>query len=57
MASKKTEVVSIRLSREVLAKIDKRIRITGTYRTRSGYLRDRITYDITRKHKKYKGSK
>jgi len=54
MASKKSQVITVRLPNEVVAKIDKRIKVTGKYRTRSSYLRDRITYDITRKHKKHR---
>lgn len=52
--SGKTTVVAVRLPKEIVEKINKRILVTGSYRTVSGYLRERIIYDITRKHKKHR---
>ena len=54
MTSKRTKVVAVRLSNELYEKIDKRLEKRGRDITMSDYLRDRITYDIERKHRKRK---
>jgi len=53
--SSKTQVVAIRLPNEVAEIIKRRCEnhLDGTV---SGYLRDRITYDMTRKHSKNRRS-
>lgn len=49
--SSQTTVVTIRLPNNVMNKIKKRCS-ENRYDSVSAYLRDRITYDITRKHQK-----
>jgi len=51
MPSKKTKVISIRLSNELVAKVQKRVE-EGRHDSVADYLRDRIIYDITRKHQR-----
>ena len=51
MPSKKTRIISIRLPNELIAKVQKRVDV-GRHESVSEYLRDRIIYDIGRKHKK-----
>ena len=52
--STKTQVISIRLPNDIVKIIERRIYVTGHYRTVSSYLRDRIIYDMTRKHGTYR---
>lgn len=51
MPSKKTKVIAIRLPNELVARIEKRVK-KGWHESVADYLRDRIIYDITRKHQK-----
>ena len=44
--SKKTSIVTFRLEKDVLA------RLRRSHPNVSEYLRDRVTYDVTRKHRK-----
>ena len=52
--SSTTPVIALRLPNEVVTKVKQRISGTGSHKTVSSYLRDRIIYDISRKHKKHK---
>lgn len=51
MPSKKTKVISIRLPNELVAKVQKRVE-EGRHDSVADYLRDRIIYDVLRKHQK-----
>ena len=51
--SGKPQVVGIRLPNELMEIIRRRCS-NNRYETVSAYLRDRIIYDITRKHMRYK---
>ena len=51
MPSKKTKVISIRLPNELIAKVQKRVDV-GRHESVADYLRDRIIYDVERKHKR-----
>ena len=53
MPSRKSKIISIRLPNELIAKVQKRVDV-GRHESVSDYLRERIIYDITRKHKKAK---
>ena len=51
--SSKTQVISIRLPNEVVEKIKRRF-VNNRFDSVSHYLRDRIIYDITRKHNRFR---
>ncbi len=51
--SAKTQIISIRLPNEVAETIRRRCD-NNRFESVSAYLRDRITYDITRKHSKHR---
>ena len=51
MASKKSKVISIRLPNEIIEKVQKRIDRRSGLVNMSTYLRERIIYDVSRKHK------
>ncbi len=48
--SRKTIVISLRLPNEIIEIVEGRIAKHHAPATVAGYLRDRIIYDITRKH-------
>lgn len=50
--SSKTTVIAIRLPNNIVQKVNERIEKRAKYITISQYLRERIIYDITRKHNK-----
>lgn len=51
--SKRTKVVSLRLPNELMAKIEKRVK-SGEWDSVGHYLRERITYDILRQHRRWR---
>lgn len=53
--SSKTGIIRMRLPNEIIAIVQKRVD-NGRHDSVSSYLRDRIIYDITRKHVKTKGT-
>lgn len=54
MPSKKTKVVGVRLSNEMVAKIESRVKRGGSAQSVSDYIRSRLEYDINRRHSKKK---
>ena len=56
MPSKKTTIVSIRLPNELVAKVQKRVD-NGRHESVADYLRNRIIYDVNRKHRRARSKK
>ena len=55
---KSTIPVTIRLPTDVVEKVDRRVTKSVRYKTRGGYLRDMITWEVRRDHNtKKKGDK
>lgn len=51
--SNKTEVLRVRLPVEVVKIIKRRVNKQRRYKTISGYLSERLIYDLIRKHRRY----
>lgn len=51
--SSKTSVIRLRLPNEIIEKVTRRVENNPNYKTVSSYLRDRIIYDVNRKHVKH----
>lgn len=53
--STKSQVIAIRLPNEIVETIKRRF-ANNRFDSISHYLRERIIYDVTRKHTKYRGT-